>query len=145
MRKLIMKSDKDLNNDEKWQAVVPYDTRQLAIKECITCYKSNETKLKKKQITSYNVNYKTKKSPSQTFFVNKNALKNGNLFVRRFKSKKQATLRTRKRVRKLLNSDSEGDFTIQYHNNKWYVCLLKKNKMKNKQQSIINRHIVLCF
>ena len=60
MRKLIMKSDKDLNNDEKWQADVPYDTRQLAIKECITCYKSNETKLKKKQITSYNVNYKTK-------------------------------------------------------------------------------------
>ena len=137
MRKLIMKSDKDLNNDEKWQAVVPYDTRQLAIKECITCYKSNETKLKKKQITSYNVNYKTKKSPSQTFFVNKNALKNGNLFVRRFKSKKQATLRTRKRVRKLLNSDSEGDFTIQYHNNKWYVCLLKKQN--EKQTAIYNQ------
>ena len=101
MRKLIMKSDKDLNSDEKWQAVVPYDTRQLAIKECISCYKSNETKVKKKQIANYNVNYKTKKCPSQTFFVNKNALKKGQLFVRRFKSKKHATLRTRKRTRKL--------------------------------------------
>ena len=101
MRKLIMKSDKDLNSDEKWQAAVPYDTRQLAIKECISCYKSNETKVKKKQIANYNVNYKTKKCPSQTFFVNKNALKKGQLFVRRFKSKKHTTLRTRKRTRKL--------------------------------------------
>ena len=138
MRKIIMKSDKDLDESERWQAIVPYDTRQLAIKECITCYKSNETKMKKKLINHYNVNYKTKKAPSQTFFVNKNALNDGKLFVRRFKTKKQATLRTRKRTRKLLNSDSEGDFTIQYHNNKWYVCLLKKQS--KKQKAVCEQH-----
>jgi hypothetical protein len=62
---------------------LPYlnDTRQLAIKECITCYKSNETKMKKKLINHYNVNYKTKKAPSQTFFVDKHALKGGKLFI----------------------------------------------------------------
>jgi hypothetical protein len=31
-----------------------------------------------------------------------------------------------------LNSDSEGDFTIQQHNNKWYVCLLKKQSEKKQ-------------
>lgn len=138
MRKIIMKSDKDLDDHERWQAIVPYNTRQLAIKECITCYKSNETKIKKKLIQHYNVNYKTKKAPSQTFFVDKNALKGGKLFVRRFKNKKQATLRTRKRNRSLLNSDSEGDFTIQHHNNKWYVCLLKKQS--EKQHAIFYQH-----
>ena len=133
MRKLIMKSDKNLNEDEQWQKIVPYDTRQLAIKECITCYKSNETKLSKKTISKYYVNYKTKKSTSQTFSVNKNALKNSKLFISRFKNQKKASiLRTRKRTKKLLSRGSDGDFVIQLHNTNWYVCLLTKQKDKDK-------------
>ena len=124
---------------------LPYlTTRDNSLSKSATspATKSNETKMKKKLINHYNVTYKTNQAPPQTFFVDKHALKGGKLFVRRFKTKQQATLRTRKRTRSLLNSDSEGDFTRQHRNNKWCVCLLKKLQSE-KQQAVCDQHAYL--
>ena len=134
MRKLILKNDKELEESERWQSEVPYDTRQYAIDECITAYKANETKLKHGDITNYNVMFKNKKTPIQTFRVNKKALKNHHLFVRRFsKNKKNAILRTRKRVRKFLECGSDGDFVIQKYYDKWYICLIHQIQENSKK------------
>jgi transposase len=147
-----MKNDNYLMlRSERWQRDIPYDTRQLAIKECITCYKSCETKMKNGLIAEYDIQFKTKKNPTQMFHVVKSALKhyvtnqrskNSNtkqnttqmvsthLFVSRFKNKKDSKIRTSKREKRFLDAGTEGDFVIQKQANRWYIYLLKK-KLKN--------------
>lgn len=127
---------------ERWQLDIPYDTKQMAIKECITCYKSCETKMKKGLITEYDIKFKTKKNPTQMFEVNKRDLKQydtttgklkTHLFVTRFKNLKDSEIRTSKRDKNILDSGTEGSFVIQKQANRWYMCLLKKVKKDQKQ------------
>ena len=136
LRKQILKSDSDLSPEEMWQKEVPYDTRQLAIKQLILAYKSALALKKNGKIESFKVDYLRKKSPKQVFSVDKGALKiddKGCLsaFPRRLKDKKK--IRQRKRDRKKLKDFLEGsidcDVTIQKIDKKWYICIPKK---KNK-------------
>lgn len=87
LRPLVMKSDKDLSEDESWQKEVPYDTRQLVFKDLIGNYKSCITSKKRGNIDKFNIRFKSKKSPNQVFFVCKKALKDFNIFKRRLKNK----------------------------------------------------------
>lgn len=134
LRKKVLKSDSDLTNEEAWQKEVPYDTRQLALKQLITSYKTSLTLKKKGLIESFIVSYLKKKSPRQIFYVDKGALKidiqgNLNIFPRRLKDKKK--IRKRKRDRKKLKDFLEGtidcDVIIQKMDcGKWYVCIPKE-------------------
>ncbi len=134
LRKKILKSDSELTDEEQWQKEVPYDTRQLALKQIVTSYKSSLALKRKGLIKSFDVAFLKKKSPRQIFYVDKRALKvinneQLNIFTQRLKSKKK--LRQRKRDRKKLSSFLEGkndsDVVIQKLDcGKWYICLLKE-------------------
>ena len=134
IRKKVLKSDSDLLEEEQWQKEVPYDTRQLALKQLITSYKTSLTLKKKGLIKSFNIQYLKKKSPRQVFYIDKNALKvndNGllSIFPRRLKDKRK--IRNRKRDRKKLKNYLDGniqcDTIIQKQAcGKWYICIPKE-------------------
>lgn len=131
LRPLIIKSDKELDSDDPmiWQKEIPYDTRQEAISDVITAYKGCLTKLKSKQIHYFNLKYKSKKSNSEIFRVNKKAinLEEMSLFSRRLKNKKY--FRVRKRDKKKLLNGIDGNFIIlKTKPNCWYFCLPREKK-----------------
>ncbi|BCS82708.1 putative transposase [Cotonvirus japonicus] len=74
-RNLLIKSNEDLPENEKWMSEIPYDTRQLVIKNILTNYKSAITNLKNGNINSFDVKYKTRKNKNQFFFVDYRAIK----------------------------------------------------------------------
>ena len=63
LRKKVMVSDKDLQLQDQWQKDIPYDTRQLAIKQLITSYKSSLALKKKGLIQSFDVAFLKKEEP----------------------------------------------------------------------------------
>jgi len=108
LRPQVMKSDVNLEDNEKWMKEIPYDTRQQAITEAISSYKSNITKLKAGQIAHFNVQYKSKKANSQVFYVDKSALIGDSIFVTRLNTKEKnnkAKLLQLKDMRKTLRED----------------------------------------
>ena len=59
LRKSVLKSDKELelpeNQKEKWLIDVPCDTKQLALKQLASNYKTGFTQLKNKTISHFNI------------------------------------------------------------------------------------------
>ncbi len=142
LRPKIMKSDKyfeeNKDDSEKWQVDVPYDTRQEAIADAITAFKSALSNKKNGNITSFKVGFKSKKKASkETFRVNKKALniKNMSLMPQamkrehlRMKTKKKLKkkLRMRKRDLEKFFEDGtlDGNFLIVREKpDFWYICL----------------------
>lgn len=131
LRPLVMKNDKDIKDGDPmmWQKVIPYDTRQEAIADAISAYKSCLTKIQTGQITSFDVSFRSKKRGNCFFRVNKNAFDSSDLtiFKRRLKNNKRK-LRTRTRDRSKLLEDGtvDGNFMItKTRPNMWYICLPK--------------------
>ena len=128
LRPLIMKSDKDLNEDEKWQSEVPYDVRQLSLKSLIGNYKACITNKKRGNITSFQLGFKSKKDVNQIFFNAKKSMKEFNIFKRRLK--KKSKLKTRKRYSCYANYTPKHDYNILKEGNKYYVLLPKDRETK---------------
>jgi transposase len=100
LRNDIIKSDKLLKGTEdKWQIEIPYDTRQLAIKDAATAYKSCMTNKRNGNITTFDLKYKCRRNPSQLFWIDSNAIKYvGNklqIFPNRLKKDKFIRMRNR--------------------------------------------------
>jgi putative transposase len=140
LRPLVMQSDANIPDDHPmaWQKEVPYDTRQEAISELITAYKSNLTKIKSGQVTHFEVGWKSKKKcASQTCRINRKALNatERTIFVSRLNNpkaakvadkNKTARLRMHKRDHKKFLEDGtlDGNFTLQKtKSGNWYICL----------------------
>src|SRR5579872_6452959 len=73
-RNKIIVNNRDLSEDEKWLAEIPYDTRQLVIKNLVANYKSCITNLKNGHIKSFNIKFKSRKDKKQFCFVDHRAL-----------------------------------------------------------------------
>ena len=126
LRPLVMKSDKDLNEDESWQKEIPYDTRQLVLKDLIGNFKSCITNKKQGNIDKFQVGFKAKRNPNQMFFVNKKALKEFCIFRRRLK--KKSKLKIRKRYKCYNNYTPKHDFIILKEGYKYYIIIPKERK-----------------
>lgn len=131
LRPLVMKSDKDLKEDELWQKEIPYDTRQLGLKDLIGNFKSCITNKKRGNIDKFQVGFKSKRNLNQVFFVNKKAMKDFSIFRRRLK--KKAKLKTRKRHKCYSNYTPKHDFIILREGYKYYILLLKERKTSFKK------------
>jgi len=134
LRKATMSSDKDLSPEFMWLKEIPYDTRQLAIKDFCTAYKAAISNFKANNIDHFKFTYKNKKKPSQIFHIDKNAINSSlNLFRRR----KIGKLRTRKRMKKWITKNIkniECDCKIiRYKPNQYYLLLTKKQTFKIKK------------
>jgi len=126
LRQNTMLTDKQLMTDEhkhsRWLKDIPFDTRQLVLKQLASNFKTNFTLLKRKKITHFKMGFKSKKNPYQTFFVNKKALDLQTL--RLFKRRTKEPLKVRNRMKKWISKHkAEGDFIIRREKNRYYLCL----------------------
>jgi putative transposase len=133
LRSAIMKSDKDLTDDEKWLKEVPYDTRQLMIKEFIGAFKAILTNYKNGNINHFKMNFKSKKSLTQTFNINKNALKIIDGQLELFKRRKIGSLRVRNKMKKWIKKNLKkidcDCKIIKYRPSEYYLLLPIKKKV----------------
>lgn len=130
-----MKSDSDLTDEEQWQKEIPYDTRQLAVKQAVSAFKSALANKIRGNISHFKLQFRTRKNPRQIFCIDRNALKIENskasLFVRRLKE--EAELVIRKRDRRHLPDFNMTDCKILYDGVKYYLVLtIETDKVEEK-------------
>jgi putative transposase len=124
LRKAILKSDKEIKGtDEEWQSEVPYDTRQLAIKDAVSAYKSAVQNKVRGHIQSFTLGYKSRRSPSKLFWIDSNAIKNKKSTIHLFPARlgKESNIRIRKRQRKKLPPSFAQDCKIMKYGKHYYL------------------------
>ena len=143
IRKQIITPDKQLDDSNSWQKDIPYDTRQLAIKNVVTAYKAAFTNKRKGNIQHFNVQFLSKKQNKHYFNVDASAIdmRQCRIFKRRLK--KKSKMRLRKRERKKINLENKVcDSVITHKNGKWYLCLVQQQKLQNIPEKPCN---VVCL
>ena len=152
LRPMLMKSDKSLNDNEKWLKDVPYDTRQLVIRELIGNIKACLTNKSKGNIKFFKMTYRTKKDDKQIFHVDKRAIENLSIFKRRLKFKRNITVKTKKgkkkrkkivsnksklyvrsKYKKYYNFKPTGNCIILKDNYNWYLLIPKDGNKEHKK------------
>jgi hypothetical protein len=89
IRDEIITPDSELIVDNLWQKEVPYDTRQLAIDQVIAAYASNFELIKSRENKQFEVSFKSKKTASETFQINKKAINFQKLQIFSSRTKKE--------------------------------------------------------
>jgi transposase len=131
VRKAIMKNDVDLPEDLYWQKEIPYDTRQLAIKQLIGAYSSSIALKRKGHVKDFDVKFISKKNPHKWFNVDKGALNLKTMTIFKTRLKENAKLIMSKRdVKKLKNLQLiERDITVVCRKpDQWYISFHVINK-----------------
>lgn len=129
IRNNLLIGNKELEYD--WMKEVPYDTRQLAIKNFVSSYKASIELRKKGYIKKFDMKYLTKKDRHDIFFVNKKALTSTyKIFQRKLIN---SQLIFRKKMKKSLLNNSDGDFpVIRDSTGRYYLCIVQKIKNISK-------------
>jgi transposase len=133
-----MTSDKEAKGTHmEWQTMVPYDTRQLAIKEAVEAFNSAIALKKKGYIQNFSLRYKSRKMPKKIFWIDKRALSGAwNLFPQRLG--KHGKLRFRKSMRSKLPTrlPLESNSKILYDHGAYYLVMtLKKQEKQRKTEA----------
>jgi IS605 OrfB family transposase len=134
IRPKIMKNNKDLedNDPEVWLKNIPYDTRQLAIKNALSSVKSSLELLKNKNITHFKHKFKSKKDNKQVFYVDHRALCNLNLFPNLMKE--NCKLNVKNRYKKYEKYIPTNDLIISKDGDKYFILFTKEKKLKKIDQ-----------
>ena len=133
LRNAVLKSKEQLllpeNKEEKWLMDVPYDTRQLCLKQLASNYKTGFTQHKNKTIDKFEMKYKSKRNPYQYFFVDKRAFKPSQLKI--FTKKIKSPFKLRKKQEKWWNKNilnSTQNIIIRREKNKYYIHIPRKKE-----------------
>ena len=121
-RNIIIKKNEELDDNELWLSEIPYDTRQLAIKNLLANYKSCISNLKNGNIKGFDIKYKSRKHKNQFFMIDHRALKNDRVL---FKSIFNYPLKMRKGEIKWFNKYVKKYKTKKYNS---------KNEVKTNQR-----------
>ena len=136
IRNQIITPDKELSEENMWQSEIPYDTRQLAIKNIVTAYKAAFKNKKNGNIQKFNIQFLSRKANKHYFNVDARAIDTKEFKVFKRRLKKQSKLRMRKRERRKINIDNKVcDSVITYKNGKWYLCLVQHHNPESVKQS----------
>lgn len=140
IRNAILKSDSELDDSEKWQKEIPYDTRQLAIKDAVSTYKSATALKVKGIINQFSLKYKKRIAPKQSFWVDHRAIKDGwKIFPSRLKEDSQLNFNKRG-FHFLKDKKVEHDVQIMNDRGCWYLVFTYKRRKeewtKPKYESI---------
>ncbi len=144
IRKSVMKNDEELkfgNKKEKWQIEIPYDTRQLAIKDAVSAYNSCVSNFKNGNIKKFKLKYVSRFKPTQIFWIDKDALKiknsNLHLFVERLGNRKfinKSKLRVRNKSKNLIPEKIISDSKMLYDRGAWYIVTSIADKTEKVNQ-----------
>jgi len=136
---IIANKDLDDNHKEAWLKNIPYDTRQLSLKNALSSIKSSIQLLKNKNIQYFNHKFKSKKDKKQTFYIDHRALKNLNLFPSLLKKDKK--LKVKKKYKKYENYIPSSDSIILKDGKNYYLLFTKEKEKINiteKKNNIIS-------
>lgn len=123
IRQSVLKSDAELSTKEKWQKDIPYDTRQLAIKDAVSSYKSATALKTKGIIQQFKLRFKKRAVPKQSFWVDHRAIKDGwRLFTQRLKNESQLII-NRRHLKFIRNKKVDNDVQIMNDRGCWYLLL----------------------
>lgn len=145
IRKCVLKSDKEAIQDPKlkWTIDIPYDTRQLAIKDAITAYKSCVTNKQRGHIDTFRLQF-MRRTSKRLFWIDSSALKIKNnkvyLFTRRLKE--DSELRLHSKSRKKLPKINKHDAKIYYDRGAYYIILSISEPIDPNLQTIQRQPIV---
>lgn len=134
LRKEIMNNDDELTNEEMWQKEVPYDTRQLAIKDAITAYKSCVTNKIRGNISHFKLNFISRGKTSKIFWLDDGAvkIKNNKIHIFQRRLNKNCLLRIRKSQERKLPDKITSDCKILYDRGAYYLVITKEiNNIEN--------------
>lgn len=126
IRNHLRYQDKYLEDDQQWLKEIPYDTRDGAIRQLASNFKSAFTHLKKGLISKFEMKFKSRKAPKQVCYVNKTAFTKGVFFPRRVKYK--AKLKFKDDISKYAD---HGTLTIVYEKGKYYTCFPLTREYQN--------------
>lgn len=130
MRSSVMGPDEDLSEDMKWLTKLPYDSRQFSIDNFISGYRSALENKRKGNIASFDFSYKSKKMPTQRFYINKKAIDMDlKLFKRRHAGKCKITQKDKKRIKNNI-SKIESNCLIVRDRNRYFICIPNKKKIR---------------
>lgn len=135
LRKAVMTNDKDLTEKDMWQKEIPYDTRQLILRDFVEAYNVAKTNKIRGNIKEFKMGFKSRKDTTQIFHVNKKAIDN-ELSI--FKQRKLGKLRTRNKMKRWVKKNIENIDAnckiICYGRQQYYLLLsVPKNKETNDQ------------
>ena len=140
LRPEIIKSK--LEEHELWQNEIPYDTKQLAIKEFIGSKKSGIANMKNGNIKYFDMKFKSKKNPRQMFHLDHRAVKIEK-YICKSKTKNKIRMRTKMKRwwSKNITSNLVHDCILSKDGTgKYYLCLLldKKTEEYEPENEIVS-------
>jgi len=120
LRGRLLTPNKELIEEDKWQQDVPYDLRQLAIKDACSALKTCLTNKIRGNIDKFQLGFKSKKMPNQIFKITNTFI---NLNKKKMFSTYKFSLRTKmnKWVKKRIDKLNDT-ITIQKEGDKYYFC-----------------------
>lgn len=143
LRAAVMQSDADTKGTTmSWQAEVPYDTRQLAIKDAISAYRSCTTNLARGNIEQFEMHFQRRTS-RRIFWIDDSALvrKTGQWRVFQQRLKIDSTLRIRKKDLQKMPPSNKHDAKIMYDRGAYYLILSvdddTKDTVRERRQPIV--------
>ena len=125
IRAAVMSSDAEAKQSEMaWQAEVPYDTRQLAIKDAVSAYKACVTSKARGHIETFQMRFQCRSS-RRIFWINDSALinKNGRWHLFQQRLKEHSILRFRAKDRKRLPAKNKHDAKVLFDRGAYYLVL----------------------
>ena len=124
LRKEIMGKQK-----EKWLETIPYDTRQLAIKDFVGALKAAITNKRNGNIDKFRMGYKSRKDRTQIFNIDKRAIKpNLKIFERRDIGRLRVRSKMRRWFNKHISSIDHNTKILRDNNQRYYLCLTLDKK-----------------
>jgi IS605 OrfB family transposase len=144
LRILIVKNNTVIENTpDEWQIEIPHDTRQLAVDNAVSAYKSAMTNKKRGNIRNFRLGYMSKKKTTHMFNIDPRAInikkdkKNGELKVSIFTKKlgKDKFLFIKKKYMKQIEneiSENKSEVKMLYDRGAWYLIFCVKGKTQNK-------------
>ena len=129
LRNLLVKSKAKLLPDEQWQNDIPYDTREAAVKEAVTNFKSCVTNLKHGNIDHFHLRFKKRENPTRHFCIDDRAIKIKNkqlhIFVTKFKENSRLILHNR--GLRSLPEKFKNDVKILFDRGAYYLVISSEN------------------
>lgn len=132
-RKEFIPRNTTLTDENKWMKEIPIDTREEAARKAKAAQKTGFTQLKRGVVKKFELKFRSRKhSKNEIFYVAKMALVNGRIFAKKLR-KQYAQLRVKRKDKELLNKN-DGIFSIiKEKDNRYYICLSIKQKVKKLQ------------
>jgi hypothetical protein len=75
IRQAVLTKDSDLTEEDNWQKEIPYDTRDMAIRQAVGSYNSAVSNKVRGNITNFKMQFLSRKKPRQLFWIPKTSLK----------------------------------------------------------------------